>query len=285
MAFLQGTVPYQQFVKGQTDSLTDDLKQKGYTTVALHPYGRYGYSRDKVYPALGFDEYLDQTSFENPELERDWCVTDEESYKKVIEIFEKTEIILMIWDVLIDRKGVNRIQTELLLRKVQSGDTGALDTLITAYYPQILNYCRWHTADEQQAQDAAQETFLKAVRWLDSCGGFQGAFRPFLYKIAKNICIDLNRTMERMEVSLESLPGEPAYQESGFAAAEEKANLRALTAQLEPEQRELVLLRFAQQLKLREIAQITGLPLRTVQSRLRAALKTLKMQLEKEDWR
>ena len=168
---------------------------------------------------------------------------------------------------------MNRIQTELLLRKVQSGDTGALDTLIAAYYPQILNYCRWHTADEQQAQDAAQETFLKAVRWLDSCGGFQGAFRPFLYKIAKNICIDLNRTMKRTEVSLESLP------------AEEKANLRALTAQLEPEQRELVLLRFAQQLKLREIAQITGLPLRTVQSRLRAALKTLKMQLEKEDWR
>ena len=39
----------------------------------------------------------------------------------------------MIWDVLIDRKGVNRIQTELLLRKAQSGDTGALDTLITAY--------------------------------------------------------------------------------------------------------------------------------------------------------
>lgn len=54
---------------------------------------------------------------------------------------------------------MNRIQTELLLRKAQSGDTGALDTLITAYYPQILNYCRWHTADEQQAQDAAQETF------------------------------------------------------------------------------------------------------------------------------
>ena len=191
----------------------------------------------------------------------------------------------MMLNVLIDRKGVNRIQTELLLRKAQSGDTGALDTLIAAYYPQILNYCHWHTADEQQAQDATQETFLKVVRWLDSCGGFQGAFRPFLYKIAKNICIDLNRTMERTEILLESLPGEPAYQESGFAAAEEKANLRALTAQLEPEQRELVLLRFAQQLKLREIAQITGLPLRTVQSRLRAALKTLKMQLEKEDWR
>ena len=180
---------------------------------------------------------------------------------------------------------MNRIQTELLLRKAQSGDTGALDTLIAAYYPQILNYCRWHTADEQQAQDAAQETFLKAVHWLDASGGFQGSFKPFLYKIAKNVCIDLSRAAGRTEVSLEGLPEEPAYQESGFAAAEDGANLRALTAQLEPEQRELVLLRFAQQLKLREIAQITGLPLRTVQSRLRAALKTLEMQLEKEDWR
>ena len=114
---------------------------------------------------------------------------------------------------------------------------------------------------------------------------FRGHSVPFCTKSQKNICIDLNRTMERTELSLESLPSEPAYQESGFAAAEEEANLRALTAQLEPEQRELVLLRFAQQLKLREIAQITGLPLRTVQSRLRAALKTLKMQLDKEDWR
>ncbi|MFR5929235.1 MAG: hypothetical protein ACLUGI_01040 [Subdoligranulum sp.] len=66
--------------------------------------------------------------------------------------------------------------------------------------------------------------------------------------------------MKRTEVSLESLPDEPAYQESGFAAAEEKANLRALTAQLEPEQRELVLLRFAQQLKLRRSRRLQVCP-------------------------
>ena len=191
----------------------------------------------------------------------------------------------MIWNVLIDRKGGEPypdriIAAESAERRYRC--VGHFDYSVLSTNSELLPL-----AYSGRAAGAGCSTgnIFEAVRWLDSCGGFQGAFRPFLYKIAKNICIDLNRTMERTEVSLESLPGEPAYQESGFAAAEEKANLRALTAQLEPEQRELVLLRFAQQLKLREIAQITGLPLRTVQSRLRAALKTLKIQLEKEDWR
>ena len=170
-----------------------------------------------------------------------------------------------------------------LVRRAQAGDPGALDALVQEYYPQILNYCRWHVPDEQQAQDAAQETFFRAVRWLDACGGFAGQFRPFLYKIAKNVCIDLHRASARDGPALESLPEEPSYQEAGFAQTEEALHLRALTAKLDPDLRELVLLRFGQQLKLKEIAQATGLPMRTVQSRLRTALKTLKNQLEQEE--
>lgn len=82
------------------------------------------------------------------------------------------------------------MQTETLLRRVQTGDADALDALVREYYPQILNYCRWHVPDAQQAQDAAQETFYKAVRWLDGCGRLCRQFRPFLYKIAKNVCAD-----------------------------------------------------------------------------------------------
>lgn len=175
------------------------------------------------------------------------------------------------------------MQTERLLRRAQAGEPEALEALIRLYYPQILRYCRWHLPDAQLAQDAAQETFLKAVRWLDACGPFSGQFRPFLYTVAKNVCTDLCRASARDGPLLESLPEEPAYQEAGFALTEEELSLRALTARLEPDLRELVLLRFGQQLKLREIAQITGLPMRTVQSRLRAALKTLRKQLEQEE--
>ena len=117
----------------------------------------------------------------------------------------------------------------------------------------------------------------------DGCGGFAGQFRPFLYKIAKNVCADWHRASARDGPALESLPEEPGYQEAGFDQTEDALSLRALTARLDPETRELVLLRFGQQLKLREIAQVTGLPLRTVQSRLRAALKILKNQLEQEE--
>lgn len=94
--------------------------------------------------------------------------------------------------------------------------------------------------------------------------------------------MDFGRAASREGISWEELPEEPIYREDGFEAAEEALRLRKLTVELPPEQQELILLRFAQQLKLREIAQATGLPLRTVQSRLRAALKTLKKQLEQE---
>lgn len=173
------------------------------------------------------------------------------------------------------------MQEQQLLRRAQAGDARALDELVQQYYPQILSYCRWHTSGEEAAQDAAQETFLKAVRWLDACGGFSGQFRPFLYRIAHNVCIDLHRAAQRDVVPLEQLEEEPASLEAGYALTEEELTLRALTARLKPHQRELVLLRFGQQLKLREIAQVTGLPVRTVQSRLRAALAQLKKELER----
>ena len=65
-------------------------------------------------------------------------------------------------------------------------------------------------------------------------------------------------------------------EESGFARAELSADLARALAQLPAAQRELLLLRYAHELKLREIAEITGQPLRTVQSRLRTALRNMK---------
>ena len=56
------------------------------------------------------------------------------------------------------------MREEILIKNLQNGDASALDELISMYYQEILRYCIWHAPDRTQAEDAAQETFLKAVK-------------------------------------------------------------------------------------------------------------------------
>lgn len=165
-----------------------------------------------------------------------------------------------------------------LIRKIEYGDREALGELIEMYYPDILRYCRFHTFGRVCAEDAAQETFLKVVRYMD-VRSFRGEFRPFLYKIAQNTCIDLARKRCCNDDGLEDLEWEIPYLETGFGKAEEDAWLHQLISRLEPEIQELVLLRFGQDLTLGEIAEVMGIPMRTVQSKLRTTLKRLKTDL------
>ena len=59
----QGSVAYQQYVQKETPSLASYLKELDYHTVAIHPYYASGWDRDRVYPLLGFDEFLSQDDF------------------------------------------------------------------------------------------------------------------------------------------------------------------------------------------------------------------------------
>ncbi len=167
-----------------------------------------------------------------------------------------------------------------LIRQIEYGDRSALGELIEMYYEDILRYCQWHTTEQTCAEDAAQETFLKAVRYLDA-NQFKEGFRPFLYKIARNTCIDLSRKRYRTDVDLDDLKSEPEYLEKGFGRAEEDVWLHQIICKLEPDIQEIILLRFGQELSLKEIAAVTGIPMRTVQTRLRTTLKQLKTELSK----
>lgn len=139
----------------------------------------------------------------------------------------------------------------------------------------------WHAPNRACAEDAAQETFLKAIRHLNAYA-HRGHFRAFLYQIAANTCIDMRRKRDGTNLSLEALADEWLCEEDGYDLAEESMEIRRLVRCLPEQLKEIVLLRFSQELTLREIAEITHLPLRTAQSRLRTALKLIKKQLEVE---
>ncbi len=165
-----------------------------------------------------------------------------------------------------------------LVKRMEQGDREAADALIKMFYPDILRYCLWHAPDRSLAEDAVQETFLKAIRYFDRYT-HQGKFKPFLYRIAANTCIDMQRKSRNPDISLEESEIEPSYSDPAFEAIRSDMVLRQLVSRLSEAQREIVLLRYGQDLTLREIAEVVNLPLRTVQTRLRRALKKLRAEL------
>lgn len=167
-----------------------------------------------------------------------------------------------------------------LFNRIKKGDSAALEDLISYYYPEILRYCLWHAQNKESAEDATQETFLKAIRYMDGYT-HKGQYKSFLYKIAANTCVDMHRRKCNSDVSLEQQLEEYSYAEKGFVEIESDMQLRQMVAKLPEDLRELIILRYAQELSVKEIAEIIDIPFRTVQSRIRKALKILKTQCQK----
>lgn len=88
MAFLpSGSVVYQQYMGDTPTSIVSTFKEEGYTCVAMHPYYETGWSRNLIYPKLGFDESYFLDDFEQDDLIRKY-VSDRQLYQKIIERFE-----------------------------------------------------------------------------------------------------------------------------------------------------------------------------------------------------
>ena len=152
-------------------------------------------------------------------------------------------------------------QEDEIFEKLNKGDPAAAGELAELYYGDILRYCLFHVPD----------------RYFDGYT-HRGNFRAFLYKVAANVCIDICR-----KKTWEPMPEQVSFEEKGLKEEEDREDFRRLVELLPEELREIVILRFSQELKLREIARVTGLPMRTVQSRLRKALNLLKQELERRE--
>lgn len=88
MAFLPGgSVVYQQYISTEPTSMVSNLKNEGYTCVAMHPYYATGWSRNTVYPNMGFDEMHFIDEFDQTQMLREY-ITDQEFYEKIIERYE-----------------------------------------------------------------------------------------------------------------------------------------------------------------------------------------------------
>jgi RNA polymerase sigma-70 factor (ECF subfamily) len=160
-------------------------------------------------------------------------------------------------------------------------DPAAFAPLYATYFDPIYRYCYLRLRHRELAADAASQTFLKA---LSSIGGFRsGSFKSWLYAIARNVTIDMQRA-SRPQVDLEhaELVRDPAPtpEESALRADDQQRLWRALT-QLTDEQREVLELRLAG-LTGQEIADATRRSLSATKSIQFRALSRLRTVLELE---
>lgn len=171
-------------------------------------------------------------------------------------------------------------QDFILIWRMKSGDERAFDAFVGKYYPSILQYCRYHCADRQQAEDLTQEVFLKFFRSLAGYRHREKAIN-YLYTIARNLCIDFAKEKQR-QAELEAKEMFLA-DKSGETHAEklyEKIDVEHALERLDDELRETVLLYYFQELKVREIARLLKIGVPLVKYRLKRARELLRELLE-----
>ncbi|MDE6433417.1 MAG: RNA polymerase sigma factor [Lachnospiraceae bacterium] len=167
---------------------------------------------------------------------------------------------------------------DALVEQIRLGDERAAEELIKRYYTPVLHYCKRQCFNQEKAEDLTQETFLKLFKNLS---GYKEKrrFKAYLYTIANHLCIDESRKIK--ECSLEN-EEEIRDECDEMRRIEDKSEIDYLLSVLSPEQREAVILRFGEELSFWEIAKVTGCNMRTVQSRVRNALKIMRKEQENE---
>ena len=174
---------------------------------------------------------------------------------------------------------------ELMLRFVR-GDDQAFEPLLKRYENEMMNYFLRLTGERQRAEDLTQELFLRVFRYRDSYKP-ASSFRYFIYRIARNLWIDVYRKRRvrprtvPIDPTEESAPGVMIAEASPgpshrVSHEEEKKRLEAALTRLPVKQREVVVLAFHSGLKYAQIAKIMEIPVGTVKSRMNAALTTLR---------
>jgi RNA polymerase sigma-70 factor (ECF subfamily) len=147
---------------------------------------------------------------------------------------------------------------------------------LQAQYDKIYRYCYFKVRNVEIAEDLTQETFLKY--FSQSTYINRGKSLAYLYIIAKNKCIDYFRRVKPEQLN-EEVPAQDTI--SPFLTSHVVSET---IARLTKEQQELILLRFANDLRMNEIAGIMKISRFAVNRKLKSTLSELKQKLKKEDF-
>lgn len=172
---------------------------------------------------------------------------------------------------------------QVLIEQTQKGDAQAFGRLVQRYQTLVYSLCYRMMGNPVDAEDVAQEAFLRVYRSLDRFR--PGApLRPWLQKVTANACLDALRKRKGPPLELDGLaegasrpetPCEGEMPEPAFLNREVQLRVQKALLQLPGEYRAVLVLRYLEELSYQEIAEALGAPLSTVETRIHRAKKML----------
>ena len=165
-----------------------------------------------------------------------------------------------------------------LLKRAQEGDSLAIERLIELYQDTIFSMALSFTRNPHQAEDLAQEAWIKILRGLPSFRQ-ESKFSTWMYRVTMNTFLNANRAVKREQEIMGTLETSEVEPEHVGVRVETALDVQEAVRELSIDFRSVVLLRYVADLSYKEIASVLDLPLGTVQSRLKRGLEKLGSQL------
>ncbi len=175
----------------------------------------------------------------------------------------------------------NDERDEDVVRRVVDGDTAAFGVLVERHERRVYNLALRMTGREEDARDATQDAFLTALRKLSSFRG-EAAFTTWMHRVTVNACYDLLRRRSRAPLldRTEEHEPEPPPAPDHADASDLSIDVQRALLDVQQDYRTVMILHDVQDLPYEEVAEIVGVPVGTVKSRLHRGRIALARALE-----
>ena len=173
----------------------------------------------------------------------------------------------------------DKLIEQVLILRCQIGDKDAFAELIERYQAPLRYFISRLSGNSETAEDIFQDTWLTVIRRIHSLKKID-AFPTWLYRIARNKVYQQLRR-KKMLSELDENIAVPNDTENDVFSPEDAAKIHRCLTELRPEHKEVLMLRFLEQMSYQQISEVLNCSLGTVKSRIHYAKLALKKEMEK----